>query len=212
MSEELDVNKAAAETVVALTEATGALEPAQNFWAALARRIDYYFYPRTVRLAQKAAEQIESSGLPVCAYEAIREHDALLGAILEGGSMEGDEDMGDRWANLLANALTSESPEVRIAFPRILGDLEPAEARLLDRLADNKGAERIPPQWAMTQFAVTATDLDNLERLELIRYQLLHAPSFDDMADLSSASREAFTITRLGHAFVRACRSAKQDD
>jgi hypothetical protein len=40
----------------------------------------------------------------------------------------------------------------------------------------------------------------------------MHAPTYEDMTDLSRASREWFAITSLGLAFVEACRSPKSAD
>lgn len=212
MGEDIDLTRASAETVAALTEASGALEPSRHFWGALARRVDYFFWPRTVRQAKRAAELIEAFGLPRLAYDEIRRRDGLLGAILEGGAMEGDENMQERWAALLANALTSDSAEVRTAFPRILSELEPNEARLLDRLAANKGDSRIPHRWAIAELGVTEPDLENVERLELIRYELMHAPTYGDMTDLSQASREGFKLTPFGSVFVKACQVPRLGD
>jgi hypothetical protein len=49
--------------------------------------------------------------------------------------------MQDRWANLLANVLTEDSAEVRVAFPNILAELEPADATALDAVADRTSSE-----------------------------------------------------------------------
>lgn len=76
----------------------------------------------------KAAEKVKASGLPA---HAVR--DKLLRAVVEDGSMEDDEEMQERWATLLANAATDKD-EIRLAYPRILAELEPKEALLLERL------------------------------------------------------------------------------
>jgi Abortive infection alpha len=206
MGEEIELAaKTNAEVVTALAEASGALGPPQEFWGAITSAIHYHFYPRVIKQAQAAAEKIKESGLPERAYADIP--DKLLRAILEQGAVEDDSDMQERWANLLANALTSDSADVRIAFPRILSELEPSEARLLDRLANNKGDPRIPHNWAIAEFAVTEPDLENVERLELIRYELTDALTYGDMADLSGASRKSFNLTSFGRALVEACRA-----
>jgi hypothetical protein len=206
MGEEIELAaKTTGEVVTALTEASGVLGPPQEFWGAITSGIHYHFYPRVIKQAQAAAEKIRNSELPQRAYSEIP--DKLLRAILEQGAVEDDPDTQDRWANLLANALTSDSADVRIAFPKILGELEPSEARLLDRLGKNKGDPRIPHNWAIAEFAVSEPDLENVERLELIRYELTDALTYGDIADLSGASRKSFNLTSFGRAFVEACRA-----
>lgn len=56
----------------------------------------------------------------------------LLRAVLEDGSLEPDDEMHDRWAALLVSAAAGVA--VPPAFPEVLRQLEPIEARLLDRL------------------------------------------------------------------------------
>jgi hypothetical protein len=60
--------KAAGETVTALAEASGALGPPHEFWAAVASGIHYRFQPRLVKQAMAVARKIKASGLPVRAY------------------------------------------------------------------------------------------------------------------------------------------------
>jgi hypothetical protein len=91
----------------------------------------------------------------------------------------------------------------------LMSELAPTGAQLLDRLASNQGDDRILPARRLRS-GITETDLDKLERLELIRYRTMHPPTFEDMADLSRVSREGFTITSLGLALVEACRSPTQ--
>jgi hypothetical protein len=191
--------------VQAFAEATGILAPIRELAMWATDLIRYRRAPHQAKLLMTAAEKIQASGLPPSAVS-----DKLLRAALEDGAMEDDPAMQERWANLLANAGTGSI--VRAAFPRILSELEPTEAQLLDRLADNKGDDRIPADWAIAQFGLTESYLDNLERLELIRYRMMHPPTYEDMEDLSRVSREGFTITSLGLAFVEACRSPKQGD
>jgi hypothetical protein len=172
-----------------LAQETRALAPLRERMDALTARIHYRYYPQTIRQALRAAQRIEEAGLPRKAIEAIP--DPLLRAILEGGAMAPDETMHERWANLLANALTDGPTTVMTAFPRILADLEPIEAALLDQLSDGKlsvegevvdeeadGDEKyeVPPwfRWAELSFercvelGVTRLAVYNLRRLNLV--------------------------------------------
>jgi Abortive infection alpha len=68
--------------------------------------------------------------------------------------MEDDEDMQERWANLLANAATTHDGLIKIAYPEILSELEPNEAATLDRLCDQTNAEQY--SWAKFGYDDTA--------------------------------------------------------
>ena len=125
------------------------------------------FYPPLVTVCQWAASKIEEKGLRRAAIETLPF--GLLRGILEGGAMEQDENMRERWANLLTNAVTEGGVGVRRAFPGILSELEPADALLLDELAETLRTLD-PPILDVRQATIAQrTSLDNLVRLELVR-------------------------------------------
>jgi len=178
--------------VQAFAEATGALGPVRELAAWATDLIRYRRAPYQAKLLMRAAEKIKASGLPPSAVE-----DRLLRAVLEDGAMEDDEGMQERWANLLANASTG-SANVRAAFPRMLSELDPADALLLDTVYTAFGQPsrslRIGPE---EDFAA----LGNLRRLGLLRY------TFDTKLNLG----EVF-IESLGWAFVQACQEPRAVD
>jgi Abortive infection alpha len=209
VSEEVELAaKTSADVVTALTEASGALGPSQEFWGAITSGIHYRFYPRVVKQALAAAEKIEKLGLSRRAYAAIP--DRLLRTILDGGSLEDDEDMRDRWANLLANALTESQTDVPLAFPTILGELEPIEAATLDALFDGVSQPSVETQLLglaqLTSTGISAAGLDNLVRLGLLRYTREMPTTTGSITD-EGATITGATFTDLGWAFVRACRT-----
>jgi hypothetical protein len=193
VSEEIELAaKTTGEVVAALVEASGAMGPPQELWGAVATEIHYRFYPRTIKQAVRAAEKIKRSGLPERAYSEI--DDRLIRDILVGAATESDENMRERWANLLANALTSGSAEVRVAFPNMLRELEPGEAAMLDKAVDRLHIEPAGP----LQFRGLDVDyvaIDNLARLRLVQPQ--NGP----------VQIVEILPTALGQAFVNACRA-----
>lgn len=212
MSEEVELAaKATGEVVSALAEASGAMGPPQEFWGAVADGIHYRFYPRTVKQALAAAQKIKQLDLPRRAYSEIP--DPLLKAILEAGAIEDDAEMQIVWANLLVNALTDRTPEVHPAYPKILSELRPVEARLLDRIFDaahiSAGA---PWDQAIVQvknrfqeelgLSVEAFDLavDNLARLHLVALQRADGAIRPDFLT-------HIKLTPVGRALVLACRA-----
>jgi hypothetical protein len=192
-----------------LAEKSGVLEPVKAIARALTTGIDAMFYPPLVTLCQWAASKIEEKGLRRAAIETLPF--GLLRGILEGGAMEQDENMRERWANLLANAVTEGGVGVRRAFPGILGELEPRDALLLDELAEMLRT-RDPPILDVRQAAIAQrTSLDNLVRLELMRYAG-DTPTFANGKRDPDAKSSEVTLTAFGLAFLQACREPQDED
>lgn len=212
MSEDLvQTAKTAAElesAVEALGEATGALEPVREITGWLADIVRYRRVAYQAKLMMKAAEKIEATGLPVSAVP-----DKLLRTILEEGPMEDDEDMQERWANLLANAAIDEPGRVRAAFPQILHELEPEEAALLDEFASRSSPSNYREKRHSTEQPGTGgarqPALDNLARLGLLflkrKINAMMGGS-DQTTDITGAY-----LTDLGWAFVQACHEPAAD-
>lgn len=213
MSEDLvQAAKAAAElepAIEAFAEATGALEPARETTAWLTDMIRYRRLAHQAKLLMRTAEKVKASGLPPAAVS-----DKLLHLVLGEGPMEDDESMQDRWANLLANAVTSESQEIKIAYPRILSELEPIDAAMLDDVFTQFSqrdfrfkAVVVGGDGLLTEEELAA--LDNLVRLGLVRY--IRDMTIDDEGTVSDRDNkiEGWNFTQLGRDFVRACRAPK---
>jgi hypothetical protein len=196
--------------VQAFAEATGALGPVREFAAWATDLIRYRRAPHQARLLMRAAEKIKASGLPPSAIE-----DKLLRAVLEDGPMEDDEQMQERWANLLANAGTTDAGTIKIAFPKILSELEPAEASLLDTLANRTSDEafritKFTPQ-ECREWGADQANLDNLNRVGLIHYVRTMPTTVGSISD-EGATIIAVRFTELGWAFVQACRPPRGAD
>jgi hypothetical protein len=176
---------------------------------SLENLIRYRRAPYQARLLMSAAEKIRESGLPPRAVE-----DKLLRAILEDGPMEDDEDMRNRWANLLANAGTGLAG-VRAACPKILSELEPVEAAALDMLVDKTSfqtfrAERYSLR-DLESTGIRIDGLDNLVRLGLLRYTRT-MPTTTGRIDDGAATTTGAMLTDLGWEFVQACSAPRPRD
>jgi hypothetical protein len=190
----------------AFMEATGLLGPPREFAAWATDLIRYRRAPHQAKLLMRAAEKIRASGLPAAAVE-----DKLLRAILEDGPLDDDKAMQERWANLLANAGTTKLERVKAAYPRILSELEPEEADILDRLVENimdpetaLTATLSIHEWLTRDFGLD--NVDNIVRLGLMRY-VAHSPSLSDDPHTIQGVR----FTDLGWEFVQACRRPQAD-
>ncbi len=151
----------------------------------------------------KAAEKIRASGLPPSAVS-----DKLLRAVLEDGPLEDDEDMQERWANLLANAFTGREGSVRIAFPKILSELEPEEAMLLDEFASRTSSKSFLKKKHSVEEPGEGGHrpaIDNLVRLGLLNFTRTLPTTLGSISD-DNATITGVQLTRLGWDFVQACR------
>ncbi|TKR53663.1 DUF4393 domain-containing protein [Allopusillimonas ginsengisoli] len=95
-------------------------------------RLRYMRWERQIRLMQRAQDLLQLVGLstptrPVPLKLAI--------PIMQGASLEENDDLQDRWAALLVNAANANfHSEVRRSYVAILEQLEPLDASILDAL------------------------------------------------------------------------------
>jgi hypothetical protein len=151
--------------------------------------------------------------------------------ILDGASVEDDEDLHSRWAALLANAASSPN-SVHPSFIEILRQLTSDDARLLDKLSDSckvKRSRRVSPwvdpiTYAERERRVAEGEnpeaaFDNLVLLGLIevvytidsskikvRFTQGRSSKFEGNLD------SHHELTESADAFVKACRAPKTID
>jgi hypothetical protein len=124
------VAKAAASLVAAIP-LTGIVKrmlgPAADELAEMWRdQIRIYRFERQTKCVSKASEMLKAANLATSEVPP-----KLLFPLLEGASMEGDENLHDMWAALLANAASPRKSLVRPSFLPILKEMSPDEAGLL---------------------------------------------------------------------------------
>ena len=171
----------------------------------LADKIRIYRFNAAIRAAQEAKARIAESGLETHPIELKR-----LIPMLEGASLEEDDDLVSRWAGLIASAATRS--DVLPAFAEILRQLTSEEGRMVDFMFDN--AADVPG------LAGNKSDLQDASALPqeqfLVRVQNLHR--LELIVQLTSGGLEPVRgfrgwghsgdvgLTALGEAFVKACR------
>lgn len=202
-----------------ITEAViGAIRPFSDpvmgaFGKDAAQRIQWRTWKNAVRIAKEADQILASQRI-----EPGHVVPKLLLPILEGASLETEDDLLGRWANLLAAA--SSGKDILPSYADILRQLTPADVELLDWLSGQ------PPKLDHGVLRVMATCGDarralgwELGRLalivdNLIRHRVLGlgALAVDDMGQeeyLVNDGRE-LVFTTLGRAFIEACRHPSQ--
>lgn len=177
----------------------------------IAEHIRAWRFKREVKHVKKAMKQLEDAGMSPKAIPM-----RTLAPLIEGGSLEDDESLVDRWASLLANA-AGGSQDVPPSFPNVLRELDPAAARVLDVVyAQNMSLapeirdefsvvmkEQMRDVLGLTKEAF-AFHIDNLMRLRLVEPARVWATTDED--------RRTVRLTEFGRAFVRACRPPSQPD
>jgi hypothetical protein len=204
-----DLVKAAAEGTVS-GAISALIEPVRGFLGKLLGSsveqlggwagdiISFKRWQSRVRMLTKAQEIVEAAGLTADEVPL-----RVLMPILEGGANEERPEMQDLWATLLANAATVPG-SIPVAFPEILRQLEPIEARALDYMISDEGA------WSGTDRLLGAAvpgldngNIDNLVRLGLLRFE---AEDFTGPGAEIRYPEPTLTTTVLAARFVAVCR------
>lgn len=139
----------------------------------------------------------------------------LLAPILDGASVEDEPSMQERWAALLANA-TANPDAIPPLFPRMLAELTPAAAQLLDTIGTLQEAGirtgagfRIPLKGAV-DYVGGGTDLllDYFDAAMILEAFSLIARQSDLLNRKPGIGADtAYLLTDLGDAFLSACRT-----
>lgn len=215
-----------AKAVKAVADASGkAIDASRQFGSFIAKyvggpleqgmgifedRLKYLRWERQVRLMERANAFLAERGL----QQPTRNIPLQIAIpLIQGGSLEEDNELQDRWAMLLANAGDESSgAEVRRAFISILEDLSPLDAVVLERIYDpamvfgerhevwtynlpDRATTTKPEDEGLLPSDNVQVSLGNLARLGLVST----GSSWGGMAIVSCVYR-----TLLGQEFVRA--------
>ncbi len=217
------------EIALAKTGAPAAFEAAKEFLGKIAGpaaeevglllqdKVKIYRFRNQLKVLAKAQKMLDDAGVSPASVPL-----RTLLPLLEGAALEEEDDLSIKWAALLANAATPNSPLlIYPSFPHILSQLSPRDARVLDaiyNLALQLGLG--PGQWAerggnresiMQIMGMSPEEFDlvtdNLTRLGLCSGQGTRL-SFIDNKDqvFQLKGKGTISITQLGYEFITACR------
>lgn len=176
-------------------------------------RLRYMRWERQVRLMQRAQDFLRHVGLPGPTRPVPLK---LLIPIMQGASLEENDDLQDRWAALLVNAANASfRSEVRRSYVAILEQLTPMDVHILDVLYS------LPFEKSQHDGIATA-ELPLQARIKEEKQQEFPLPSDEVVISLSNLARlgclrpgitwgggESFgrvNPTVAGKAFLEACR------
>ena len=128
----IGLGKATSEAVSLLKEPVKTLfGPAfEQVAGAWGDRVRHWRDMKRIDLAIEAVKKLQAKGIPPRAVDP-----NILFPILDAGSLTDDETIKGKWATLLAKASSAPAGTILPAFARILSELSPFEALLLDDLS-----------------------------------------------------------------------------
>jgi len=197
---------------------------ADELGGVLADPVRVFRFKRSVRLLEKVKRIAEEAGFEPRAVPL-----KTLLPILENASLEEDEDLHDRWANLLARAADPRADAIPPSLPRILSEMSSREARFLDRLHSYLSEmKRVSPETLPLMLTkpmhrgelfdqyIKDSEFDpeafNVDVDSLLRFRLLsvEAAPIDAEAIRHNeplAEDDIYRLTSLGLLFVTACKA-----
>ena len=202
--------------------------PAEEFGGLLADRIKFWRLKQAVGLKEKLDVFMQQRGI-----EDTREvPPKLTVSILDGSTLEDDDELHTEWAKLLTNAIDpSFKPEVRIVYTDILRSLNAFDAKLLHEIYNVAAAK---PDKLLHEVNVNLVDIANrisanqqdteLSRDCLVRQRcIVQAPKMMQPGQHISHDKggvkwitppaqqvgvweHVVMLTQLGAAFVKCCQ------
>ena len=180
---------------------------ADEFAERLRDRVRLYRYGRQLECVRKAEKMVHDAGFAPRAVPI-----KTLFPLLEGASLEENDDLHTMWAALLANAAGPRRDEiVRPDFVRILREMTPQDALVMnDAFARHwKGLQQVH----FTNVDEIGMSLDALESWNLLA-RLNGRPrnhgSANDGRQLHK--KGTYVIPARGFAFIAACRPPQSED
>jgi hypothetical protein len=166
-------------------------------------------FKRQVRLFERVKKICDEAGIKP---EAVKL--SLLFDVVDKATLEEDDDLQDRWANLVANAADPKhNVLVLTAFPDILRQISKDEALFLeDMYLRRRKSNPKTEEWATLMLTLLNSEAasvapvyeDNLRRLGLISE--VETPLQRVSGEAFSRASRKWELTDLGLAFVRACK------
>jgi len=174
-------------------------------------QVKFWRFKRQIDLIKNTNILIESSGLPKQQIPL-----KVLVPIIENSTLEEDESVQQKWANMLANAITGKV-EISPNYSAILKELSPLEVLVLDKIYTTVNKESDYLKRRELQFDTPQIQkMFNLsdEKLDLIienlyRLNLLQSPGSKGASvgnyPFVLRTTKLFEFTTLGFHFVKAC-------
>jgi hypothetical protein len=165
-------------------------------------KVRLYRLKNQIRILAKAQEMLVSAGINPKAIPL-----RTLLPLLDGASLEDDIELSLKWAGLLASAASGEGKENHPAFPHILGQLSPLDARIIERL-DICGGELSHAKFK----AETRQELSISEEEYSYSFRNLFRLGLCVSVMRKSTLEEVIILGPFGKNFLKLCRGPIESD
>lgn len=177
----------------------------------LSDTVKFWRFKNAVNIVIKSKTLITDSGLTKKEVPL-----KVLLPLLENATLEEEEQMQNKWSNLLANAITG-AKNINPNYAEILKELAPLEVALLDKIFDEikekSYEDRKNIQFSKNKiceiFDLSSEQADliieNLYRLNLFQAPAGHGIAVGEYK-FALRTTEIFEFTTLGFKFVEACK------
>lgn len=141
----------------------------------------------------------------------------VLGPLIEGISLESDDDLREMWANLFVNYVDSAKNLTITVYPEILKQLSTAEADILESMINDDQYSIATDEKTQLERPVGYEELANLVRLGLIEPHrtigYVNDPTItgNQRPMERNIENDLYFLTQFGHHFLEACSTEPLD-
>ncbi len=171
--------------------------------------VRFWRWKNQVNIIQKAKGKVEKSGLDKKQVPL-----KILLPLIENSALEEEDLIQEKWANVLANAITEEK-DIKPNYAEILKELSSLEIIILDKLFDESNKEQDYQKRKQLQF--NKREISEMFKLSdeqadliienLYRLNLCQAPAGQGIVigkyKFALRTTEIFEFTTLGYHFVK---------
>jgi hypothetical protein len=174
--------------------------------------VRFWRWKNQVNIIQKAKEKVEKSGLNKKQVPL-----KILLPLIENSALEEEDLIQEKWANILANAITAEK-DIKPNYAEILKELSSLEIIILDKLFDESNKEQDYKKRRQLQFSKKKISeifklsseqadliIENLYRLNLCQAPAGHGVVVGEYK-FALRTTEVFEFTTFGYHFVQSCK------
>lgn len=174
--------------------------------------VRFWRWKNQVNIIKKAMKKVKESGLA-----KIQVPLKTLLPLIENSALEEEEKMQDKWANVLANAITDQK-DIKPNYAEILKELSSLEIIILDKLFEEANREQNYEKRRQIQFSKQKISesfymsneqadlmIENLYRLNLCQAPAGHGIAVGDYK-FALRTTDIFEFTTFGYHFVRSCK------
>lgn len=171
----------------------------EEFGLYLAENIKMWRVKRQIKNVKKVVENCKKAG-----FDPKQLNLKVLFPYLENVSLEEDEEMQDKWADLITNYVDPSVNLTLTVYPDILRQLSTPEVKALEFLYAFGGIH-LSVEWEVTEvlsgtLLISKEISLNLMRLNLIEGKYTSRDTISEIEDI-----KVFTMTEFGEQFVKAC-------